>query len=1527
MLVTVVALLTLLVVVIQIPYVQTRITHKFAENISQKTGFESTIKSIHVKWFDTVVLDSVMIKDQRQKEMIWVKNLAVDFNLFSLINGRTITLDEARIDEARVHLYKDTIDSQLNLNSFIKAIRDLTRKKENSNSLPPIFTIEKVQLRNSIFYYFDANEEAIAEKFDYHHFQIDNINGDVDDFRIVADTLELDMRRLNAYEATHDFTVHDFTGFYRLTDQNMTFRDFKLYAGNSILQDSVVFNYDSQSALSYFNDSVTIVARIDQTKIHSKDLALFAPYLKRYNEFYTFSGHFKGEVKSFSVKDFALNFGAQSHMAGDVNFDGLPDFKETFIDLDLKNSVVDVHDLEQYIQNDSISDRVKVFGIVGFDAEFLGFPGDFVANGQFDTQLGKVNSDINLKLDTKIPEYSGKLALYDFDLGAVTQRPDLLQKTSFRGSIKGQGLTLNEADFNLKAKFDYLGVNHYNFANIKTDARLGTSFFEGKVSINDPNLKFNAEGTVNLREGEQNIILEAQLDTAFLQAINLTKDDAFISTRLKANTHGLELDSLKGTTQFDDLFLVYQGRQLNIDSLWIKSEIGPGQREFSLHTNKFEALLAGNYQFSTLISDIQMLLKEYRIIFSNDKEELASYFTNRSQKTQQALQDEDYELNYHFKLDDINPVLHLFAPDISVSANTFLEGRITGGFTHIFSLNTQIDTFQYKENYFYQNQVDISASKIAGSKEVLAMVYVDSDQQEFKRDNITLQTEKLFTEAIWANDHIDVQQSIRQQETDNHASLAGNLTFLQDSTIFRINNADMQVLDRKWSVFKGNSVLLANNEITFDSLVFFNTLSPSEHQEISANGVLSADPNKQLTVRISNFLIDNLNPLMAHKYQGSINGFVDIQKVARDSADNRLSLLLDSEIAIQNFGIGTFLVGDVIGLAKWDNQDSLLNMNMMVNRAGERIISVDGTYNPNEEEAQLNLAAKLDKARLNVAEPYMSDILSDIDGTISGNVTLTGRLNHPILKGSGTINNGAMKINYLNTNYSLNGDVVFEENAISVHDLLVQDSRGESAYFNGGFFHDGFKNFVVDLNGTLNNMTVLNTSLKDNDMFYGKAYASGTVSLLGAINSMDISTRLKTEKGTKIYIPIGGVEGVEKLEYINFVDMSDSSFSVEGASDKINLGGLNLDLNIEVTPDAYSEIVFDAKTGDIIRGRGNGQLQFLITREGDFEMFGDVAFTEGAYNFTLYNIINKEFQIQPGSSIAWLGDPYGGILDIKATYEQLASLSPLVLDESEKQKDEVRRKYSALVQLNLTGNLMSPNVGFDIDVLNYPQSNISLQTAVAGLKNSSALNREELKRQVFSLIVLRRFSERDSFDGSNAVGSSVSEFLSNQFSYWFSQVDENLEVDLDLGTFDQDKFNTFQLRLSYTMLDGRLRITRAGGFTNVRNETSTASVIGDVSVEYLLRKDGKLRIKIFNRNNFNVNGTRNLNIANSTTQGISLLYVQNFDKVKELLTNARNAAIKKMQQDQAQLPVPSDTIPANQTEEDKPAISTKMPEK
>jgi hypothetical protein len=342
------------------------------------------------------------------------------------------------------------------------------------------------------------------------------------------------------------------------------------------------------------------------------------------------------------------------------------------------------------------------------------------------------------------------------------------------------------------------------------------------------------------------------------------------------------------------------------------------------------------------------------------------------------------------------------------------------------------------------------------------------------------------------------------------------------------------------------------------------------------------------------------------------------------------------------------------------------------------------------------------------------------------------------------------------------------------------------------------------------------------------------------------------------------------------------------------LKGLRMDFDLEITPEAYCELIFDIKAGDIIRGRGNGKIKLQIDTESDFKMFGDFVIREGGYNFTLYNVINKEFSINPNSQIIWTGDPYKAQLNISAIYNQMASISPL-LDESLWSYSELKRKYPAKVLLDLKGNLMSPDISFDIDITDYPtvisgseNGPYSLEMDINAFKTKIKADEQELKRQVFSLMVLRRFSPENSFNVSGSLGNSVSEFISNQLSYWITQFDENLEIDVDLNSLDQEILNTFQLRLSYTILDGRLRITRDGGFTHQQNQPSLGSIAGDWTVEYLLTPNGKLRVKMYNKTNYNhFNQSLTRQTQTSTTAGFSLLHTESFDRLTEVFRNIK----------------------------------------
>jgi hypothetical protein len=302
-----------------------------------------------------------------------------------------------------------------------------------------------------------------------------------------------------------------------------------------------------------------------------------------------------------------------------------------------------------------------------------------------------------------------------------------------------------------------------------------------------------------------------------------------------------------------------------------------------------------------------------------------------------------------------------------------------------------------------------------------------------------------------------------------------------------------------------------------------------------------------------------------------------------------------------------------------------------------------------------------------------------------------------------------------------------------------------------------------------------------------------------------------------------------------------------------------------------------------------------IDTRGEFTMDGQVEITRGAYNFTLYNIINKEFIVRPGGTITWNGDPYAGIMNITATYTQNVTI-PQSLVNNDETLSNVRIPVTAV--MNLNGNLLTPEIKLDLEFQN-TSNDVETQLArvLADLRN----DQDELNRQVFSLLILKRLSDRNNF-GSNAleagITGSLSELVTNQLGNFLSQVDPNLEVDIGIASsnpnanaLDQVALRNLQLRLSYSLLEGRLRVTREGGLNNgnLNNETTsdyygtTNTLAGDWRVEYYLGQNGKLRLRL----EYVTSQRRFASTTNTATTNVSLLHTEQFNRFNELFARRK----------------------------------------
>lgn len=1472
---------------VQFPYVQTKLVNYINKELSEKLGYGISVNYLSIWWFDNIEIEDVVIIDPEFNKMIYAKSIDIDFDLSSLLNKTDHHLDDIVIKDASVDLTKIFVDNDslvtLNINDFIRKVKRVT---QGGTPKRMYLSCDDIKLSNATFKYNDQLHDSLRNKFDYFHFTIDSIYGSFENIYTVRDTFGLDVTALRGVDRKTGLALKRMKSKFAVSQSAMLFDDLELHAGSSVIKDSIRFDYKSTTDLSDFNNKILINAHFNNSELHTKDLAHFAPQLRKYHEKYILSGKFNGRVKSFLLSDASISFGIGSTIKGKIRMTGLPSIDETFIDFDLTNSYLTVSDLSQYLSQKTYS-RLKPVEHISFNAEFLGYPNDFVALGNFYTQHGRIESDINLKLSNDISEtsYSGRISTQNFDLGGYLN-DELFGALSMSGNIQGSGFTIETADFKLEGQIDNIGIKNYEYHNIITNARFAKEFFEGNLSIDDPNLKLALNGSIDLRGGLNFFNITANIDTTNLKVLNITKDDLIVRSDAYVNARGLKIDDILGAANLGNTYIKYRNNAIQIDSMSIISDKDEEKRIVLLNTNLLNANITGEFDLTELYYSMKELIIEYQLSLKNDSKELEDYYKNKKHTI------EDYFVNYNINIKDLNPLLKVFAPDIYVSSASKISGNITGGYTSIISLDTKLDSLSIKDNLFLDNDIQLNISKISDSTNVLAMLYVASKNQEISK----ISTKKLLFEGIWDNNHIDYEFDITQENYDNNAQLLGTVDFLKDSIEFRLESADLKILDEQWNIKEDNYISIAGKNVYVNNFKIF-----SGNQSFSIEGKFSEDPDELMEIEIDSINLDNLNTVINKNLNGIINGYARISNIYTEP-------LIINDLTVNNFEVDDFLIGDITSSSVWNNLKRESDINCHLTRLGYNILDLTGTYAPYNS-SPLKLKAILNGTELKIVEPFLSNYFTQINGKLNGEIYITGSPTNPDFNGTGRINDAQLHVNYLNTDYSFEGGFYLTHNQIGFRNISLTDIDGQNGQLNGYIAHDNFKKMSISMNADFQDFQVLNTTSNDNSLFYGNGEATGTISFYGYLNNMNITANARTDKGTRIFIPIGDSESIEQEEYINFVDFgNDVTSLVEEQIESIDLRGIKLDFDLDITNDAYCEIIFDIKSGDIIRGRGNGDIKLEIDTKGEFNMFGDFNIEEGGYNFTLYNLINKEFEILPYSKISWYGDPYQGILDINATYNQLASFLPLLPPQSggdgtSENKDvvELRRKYPVDVLLEIDGALLSPTVDFDISAKNLPRNIqkpngevVDLEFEFLKFKNS--IDEQELKRQVFSLIVLRRFSELQSFSAEGSVTSSVSELLSNQLSYWITQVDENLEIDIDFGKLDTEAFNTFQLRLSYTFFDGRLRVTRDGGFTNQSNKADVSSIAGDWTVEYLLTDDGKFKVKMYNRTNYNpINPTEEN--QNTITTGFSLIHTQSFDEIKDLFRRSREKALEKEEQE------------------------------
>ena len=1477
--------------VFQVPKIQTKFLNEVSEYVAEGTSFSIDIDHANLTWYDRMRLEQIEVRSKTNDSLLFsIENVRIKLDFSDLVLQGKITARALELEYPYVHVLK-TDSIHVNISVFLAELRQALQSNKKKKS--PI-NLDQVTIKNGTFKYDDlTGSREPTHKF--MHFGWDSIQAELLDFRIFYDSINFHFTELSGKDFRNKLNIKSATGIFDYCKSSMIIHQFKLKTNQSTISDSVAFFYQKPTGFRHFNDSVLFAGRITPSNISIKELEyVLSADLKLDQEYFDFKGNISGSTRRLVVNNFDIGLGEQTNFRGNVALRGLPYLDETFVNLNLNNSQLNFEEI-QFLIPEKYREQFTNLGVMELDGEFLGFSSDFVANGVFNADSTTILTDVRFSIDKmNKAHYEGHINLRNFDLRNLFPNQNTLQHISLDGNINGSGLRKNNADFSLDAKISSLSANDYTYSDLYTDGKFSERFFKGRLSVNDSNFVFKGDLEVDLRKDKNQFRIDASIDSANLYALNLTNQELKVSSIIDVDMKGLDIDEIRGYLHLYQNKVTFQNKLLTIDSIkFISTKIGP-ERIVHLETEGLTGELKGAFDNSKLVSDAATLYQEVLLNLKNDSKELNDYYANKD-----TSEIDPYSVDLELNLWNLNKFVQPFYPQFNLARNVRFEGKFAMDTTANFTIFTSIDTIGWDELKLCRNDFFLELGKSNSSPSTLASLNLYSENQYYKQQ----ETQNFWLDAMWQQDTIYFGSNINQEKFDNLVNVQGTLAFLQDTIKTHFYPSEIRFFDKNWEWNPENVISI------FDSKIQFNDVSlNNENEQLRLHGTYGEQPNEILSLGIREFGIHNLGSLLNMNLDGVVDGKIRINK-------QRHKDLVESDLIGRAFKIDNFLVGNVFCLSEWENDEERLAVQFDVVRNDQKNIEVEGFFYPFQSHAQLDLNAVFNNADLKIVEPFFKKRISNLSGFASGSFHIGGNVVHPQLKGKGQIENGSLTIDYLNTTYRFHGGINFDENKIFANNIELTDSENNQAIINGSVSHNGFKNIALDVRAVFDRFKLLNTTAVDNSIYYGTAYGSGEIRFIGDINDLKINANVKSEKGTRISIPTSAYSqySLEQKDYINFVNFRDPDFQEkkkQNSSKEVKkVKGLQMDFDIEMTEDAYVELIFDVKVGDIIRGRGNGNISLNINTDGDFTMFGDYNIQDGGYNFTLYNLISKEFKIQQGSTISWFGDPYGARLNILAKYRQLAALYPIlsVTNANDLNSPEARKKYPAIVDLKLTGPLLTPNIKFDIDVEDYPiditltnGGSIPLANEIAAFRSRIQASEQEMNRQVFSLIILRKFSPENSFQvNSQTIGNSLSEFASNQLSYWASQVDENLEIDVDLAGLDEEAFNTFQLRLSYTFMDGRLRVSRGGGLPNDQTKDDISAIIGDWTVEYLLTEDGRYRVKMYSRSDLN-SVSQNTN-QSSLEAGFSLQFIRSFDELKQILSDSRNKNRKKQSSPQPDL--------------------------
>lgn len=1477
-LVTVIAVFVAAYLLLLVPSVQDAIKHKGEQAASEFLKTKVRIGRVSIQPFNQVLLYDVSIPDQHGDSLLNVNKLAAGISLYNLVVNSKIVVTYGELIGLSAHVTKQCPDSATNAQFLIDALKS----KPGSKPKPYDVTVHNIVIRKGSVTYDVLSEAPKTGRFDKNHISLYNLKADVELPKIKNDDFDVVVKRL-AFNEKNGFMLKNLAAHATVTGTRASLSDIQIeLPGTLLLPEDISLEYSSLKTIGKEIKTRPLSLTIANNYITLADLQCFEPKLAAFAEPLQLTISAYGTIDDITIKVLSVKTKSNRlaiEMRGRLrNVTNKSRIAFNVPHIKVNANATEVAKLTQNIVklNADVLDKVLKCGNIGIDGSASGTPKHIKYAGTLATSLGTVSLNGSYASAQGSKLVDGHVETGGFNLGRLLDNENLLGSLAVNADANvaiGQNKSIR-----LNGTVGYVDLKGYRYHNITTDIEASATSASGHINVNDPNFLLDLNGDAKIVSGVKHLALDVKARNVNLARLHLINKYPDKSASLDGHVTltGKNVDDVLGSVQFSNVeFVDAQDKGVHLDNLSLTSEHdAAGHKKISVASDFINGEMTGEFKISSLVQCLKGAVDKVLPGVLAYKQYRKPYTGNNV-------------IDYNFTIEPSDELQSLVKLPVKLIYTTTIAGAI----------DDRNDSISLRCNapYLLQGKkiiegTSLTADVIGETAKVRLLTKVPT-----KNGKTDIELEGTAHNGVC--DVVAGWRINRSHAYHGKLSLTASLQRHDNGkleTDINVNPTEIVVNDTVWNVNSGN-VNACDNVIEVRDL-----FANCEKQFIKIGGKVSKDPDDELCVSLNDinldYIFETLN-IDNVKFGG--------RAVGKFYASDLLSgapRIATPDLHVAGLKYNNALMGDAKIVSSWDNSAKAVNLSadLTQSNGGHSYIN-GGIYVADD---SLRLTFNADRANVEFMKPFMAAFAADVKGYASGHAVLFGDFHNIDLYGDLYVQDLMLKIAYTNVYYSCTDSIHITPGNIRFNGIKMKDRDNHQAILGGWLKHNAFHDPKFSFSITnARDFLCYDIGPNPDTHWYGTIYGNGSAFVSGEPGVVKISVNMQTAPRSKFTFELSNSQKASEYNFITFRDRDAASGKKAAVADTVDSipaivrmyanqnkpkeestpTVYSINLQGDITTDAQLTMLMDPAGGDKIKAVGAGNMRLAYNNADDkFEMYGKYTLERGSYNFTLQDIIIRDFNIRSGSSISFNGDPYSAILDINATYSLNANI--LDLDQSFAEDKELNRtNVPVYAVLMAKGAMSQPDISFDLE---FPTL-----TSEAYRKIKSIISTEDMmNRQIIYLLALNRFYTPDYMNNvknNNELTSVASSTISSQLSNLLGQISDKWSISPNFRSNKGD-FSDMEvdLALSSQLLNNRLIFNGNFGYRDNTYNTRNSNFIGDFDIEYLINKKGTIRLKAYNHFN-----DQNYYVRNAmTTQGVGIMFKRDFDRLFDFRRKQSQAA-------------------------------------